>query len=74
MKYEQLTIEKRYQVYAYSKANWSQKDMATELKVHRATIYREKKRNKGQRGYRSQQRCEYGRAKIKIHCCLSSIR
>lgn len=55
MKYEQLTIEKRYQIYAYSKANWSQKDMATELKVHRTTIYREKKRNKGQRGYRPQQ-------------------
>jgi IS30 family transposase len=55
MKYEQLTIEKRYQIYAYSKANWSQKDMAEELKVHRTTIYREKKRNKGLRGYRPQQ-------------------
>ena len=55
MKYEQLTIEKRYQIYAYSKANWSQKDMAAELKVHRTTIYREMKRNKGLRGYRPQQ-------------------
>jgi IS30 family transposase len=55
MKYEQLTYEKRYQIYAYSKANWTQKEIAMELNVHRVTIYREKKRNLGLRGYRPDQ-------------------
>ncbi len=55
MKYGQLTYEKRYQIYAYSKANWAQKEISVELNVHRTTIYREKKRNRGQRGYRPDQ-------------------
>ncbi len=55
MKYQQLTYEQRYQIYACSKAGWSLKDIAVEVGVHRSTIYREKKRNKGLRGYRPKQ-------------------
>ena len=55
MKYGQLTYEKRYQIYAYSKANWAQKEIARELKVHRSAIYGEKRRNQGLRGYRPDQ-------------------
>ncbi len=55
MKYGQLTYEQRYQIYAYSKADWTQKGIARELGVHRSTVYREVKRNKGLRGYRPQQ-------------------
>ena len=50
--YTQLTPEKRYQIYAYLKAGWSQSAMARELSVHKSTISRELKRNRGQRGYR----------------------
>jgi len=73
MKYEQLTHEKRYQIYAYSKANWTQRDMVVELKVHRTTIYREKMRNKGLRGYRpdqahklAQERKQYSKKQVKL--------
>jgi transposase, IS30 family len=73
MKYEQLTHEKRYQIYAHSKANWTQRDMVVELKVHRTTIYREKMRNKGLRGYRpdqahklAQERKQYSKKQVKL--------
>ena len=52
MIYKQLTQEQRYQIDAYSKAGWLQKDIATVLKCDRTTLYREKRRNKGKRGYR----------------------
>lgn len=55
MEYKHLTQEQRYQIYAYSKANWTQKEMSRELKVHRSTVSREIKRNRGLRGYRPQQ-------------------
>lgn len=55
MKYSHLTQEQRYQIYAFSKANWAQNMIANELKVNKSTISREIKRNKGLRGYRPQQ-------------------
>ena len=40
MKYLHLTQELRYQIYAFSKAKWTQKAIAQELIVHKSTISR----------------------------------
>ncbi len=53
--YTQLTPGKRYQIYAFVGAGWSQSAIAHELGVHKSTISRELKRNRGQRGYRPRQ-------------------
>lgn len=66
MKYKQLTYEQRYQIYACSKAGWQKKDIAIELGIHRSTIYREKKRNKGLKGYRPKQAHQTSIARKKI--------
>jgi len=55
MTYKHLTQEQRYQIYAFSKAEWSQKVIANELGVDESTISREIRRNWGLRGYRPQQ-------------------
>lgn len=55
MKYKQLTYEQRYQIYACSKAGWPLEAIAIEIGVHRSTVYREKMRNSGLRGYRPKQ-------------------
>ena len=54
-RYAQLTREQRYQIYALKKAGHSQTGIADVLGVHKATISRELKRNRGQRGYRPKQ-------------------
>lgn len=54
-KYSQLTQEQRYQIYAFLKANFSMSDIAKEIGVHKSTISRELKRNKGKKGYRPKQ-------------------
>jgi IS30 family transposase len=64
-RYTQLTQEQRYQIYAYLKAGWTQTAIALELKVHKSTISRELKRNRGQRGYRAQQAQEKARSRQK---------
>jgi IS30 family transposase len=51
MSYTQLTREQRYQIYALKKANHTQTEMAAIIKVHKATISRELRRNRGRRGY-----------------------
>jgi IS30 family transposase len=53
--YQQLTQEQRYQIYALMKAGFNQTQIAAEIGVHKATISRERRRNRGQRGYRPQQ-------------------
>lgn len=53
--YQQLTQDQRYQIYAFLKAGFSQPHIARELGVDRSTIWREVKRNRGQRGYRPKQ-------------------
>lgn len=53
--YTQLTQEQRYQIYAFLKAGFSQSAIALEIQVHKSTICRELKRNKGQKGYRPKQ-------------------
>ena len=55
MSYHQLTLEQRYQIYAFKKAGFNQTEIAAELGVAKSTISRELCRNKGQRGYRPKQ-------------------
>ena len=55
MSYKQLTLEQRYEIRAYMQAGFINPDIANRLGVHKTTIYRELKRNSGQRGYRPNQ-------------------
>jgi len=50
--YTQLTRGKRYQIRALLKADFSQSEMAFLVKVHKSTISREIRRNRGNKGYR----------------------
>ena len=53
--YTQLTWEQRYQIYALMKAGFNQTQIASEIGVHKSTVSRECRRNRGQRGYRPKQ-------------------
>jgi len=53
--YKQLTREQRYQMYALMQAGSTPTKIAQVLGVHRSTVGRELKRNKGKRGYRPKQ-------------------
>ena len=53
--YHQLTQEQRYQIYALKKTGHSGSEIAEVIGVHKSTVGRELKRNRGQRGYRPQQ-------------------
>lgn len=53
--YRHLTCEQRYHIYAMKKAEFSSAQIAEEIGVNRSTIYRELKRNSGERGYRPKQ-------------------
>ena len=53
--YHQLTQEQRYQIYALQKTGHSPSEIAEVIGVHKSTVSRELKRNRGQRGYRPQQ-------------------
>jgi len=53
--YTQLTQEQRYQIYAFLKAGFSQSAIANEINVHKSTISRELRRNRGLKGYRPKQ-------------------
>lgn len=52
MSYTQLTREQRYQIYALKKAGHTQAATAAILGVHKSSISRELRRNRGRRGYR----------------------
>jgi IS30 family transposase len=54
-KYSQLTDEERIEMYAMKQAGKSSQQIAAALGRHRSTIYREVRRNTGQRGYRPKQ-------------------
>jgi IS30 family transposase len=62
-KYTQLTRGKRYQIRALLKAKFSQTEMAFFLKVHKPTISREIRRNRGDKGYRPVQAHEKAQAR-----------
>lgn len=53
--YTQLTQEQRYQIQALMKAGLNQTEIAAIVGVHKSTISRELRRNKGLRGYRPRQ-------------------
>ena len=55
MSYTQLTQEQRYQIQALLKMEHSGTEIADALGVHKSTISRELKRNRGKRGYRPKQ-------------------
>lgn len=55
MPYTQLTQVQRYQIYALMKAGFNQTQIANIVGVHKSTISRELRRNRGQRGYRPRQ-------------------
>jgi len=52
MGYTQLTQCQRYQIYAPLKSDHNQTEIAHAIGVHKSTICRELKRNRGQRRYR----------------------
>ena len=53
--YTQLTQEQRYQIYALLKAGHNQTEIACTIGVHKSTVSRELRRNRGLRGYRPKQ-------------------
>jgi len=55
MNYTQLTYEQRYQIKALLKMGHNKTEIAECLGVHKTTISRELKRNRGRRGYRPKQ-------------------
>jgi IS30 family transposase len=55
MSYTQLTQEQRYQIHALLKMEHQQTEIAEYLGVHKSTVSRELRRNKGLRGYRPKQ-------------------
>jgi IS30 family transposase len=65
MTYKQLAQEQRYQIYTLLKIGKTEAKIANFLGVHRSTINREIKRNKGKKGYRPKQAQEMAVGRIK---------
>jgi len=64
MSYTQLTQEQRYHIYAHKKTGqFTQSEIADMLGVHKSTISRELRRNRGGRGYRPKQAQEFALAR-----------
>jgi IS30 family transposase len=55
---QHLTLEQRYKIEALVKAGFRIEDIADHIQVHRSTVYREIKRNKGAEGYKAAQASE----------------
>ncbi len=55
MSYTQLTQEQRYQISALLKMGHNRTEIATVIGVHKSTVSRELRRNRGQSGYRPKQ-------------------
>ena len=53
--YSQLTLEKRYGIYSLLKTGQTQSKIAEIIGIHKSTVSRELKRNRGGRGYRPKQ-------------------
>ena len=53
--YSQLTLEQRYIIYSMLKIGLTQSKIAEVIGIHKSTISRELKRNRGGRGYRPKQ-------------------
>jgi len=72
--YMQLTRVQRYQISALLKAGHNQTDIADLIKVHKSTISRELRRNRGLRGYRPKQAHQFAsnrrkKARYRIAAC-----
>lgn len=70
--YTQLTQEQRYQIYALLKAGHNQTEIAGLIHVHKSTISREFRRNRGLKGYRPKQAHQFAmsrrqKSKNRIH-------
>ncbi len=63
--YTQLTQGQRYQIYALLKMGHLQVEMAGVIGVHKSTISRELRRNRGQKGYRPKQAHQFALNKRK---------
>jgi len=61
--YHQLTQAQRYQIYALRKTKHTLAEIADVIGVHKSSVSRELKRNRGQRGYRPQQAHELATAR-----------
>lgn len=64
--YCQLTLEQRTAIYHLRRAKLTQQKIAMQLGVHKSTISRELKRNKGQKGYRPQQAQRFAEARRQV--------
>ena len=53
--YSQLTLEKRYGIYSLLKTGLTQSKIAEVIGIHKSTVSRELKRNRGGRDYRPKQ-------------------
>ena len=53
--YHQLTQGQRYQIYALRKTQHTLAEIAEVIRVHKSSVSRELRRNRGKRGYRPQQ-------------------
>lgn len=73
MSYTQLAQEQRYQIYALMKAGHRQTEIAAIVGVHKSTISREVRRNRGLRGYRPLQAHQWAlqRRQTKAPCRLT---
>jgi len=65
--YTQLTREQRYQIYALLKAGHNQTEIALLISVHKSTVSRELRRNRGLRGYRPKQAHEFTLSRRRTH-------
>ena len=73
MSYAQLAEEQRYQIYALMKAGHRPTKIAAVVGVHKSTISREVRRNRGLRGYRPLQAHQLAvhRRQAKAQCRLT---
>ena len=53
--YSQLTLEKRYGIYSLLKTGLTQSKIAEVIGIHKSTVSRELKRNRGGQDYRPKQ-------------------
>lgn len=61
--YTQLTRGKRHEIRVLLKAGYSLSELAAIMKVHKSTVSRELRRNRGQKGYRPRQAHEMAKAR-----------
>jgi len=63
--YSQLITNQRYHIFSLLKAGFCQTEIAEAIAVHRSTISREFKRNRGGRAYQPKQAQRFARERQK---------